>query len=175
MIHEDWLSRRYYGGDLPEAAERALHAAALDWNDEAAAEAHIIRALEVAPGRLEVHLGAYKFYFYRHRLAEALPHARACLEEAGRRLKLPADWRRVEMEHADFAGLDGEARLFLFSLLAWGYLLARLDRVEEGRAALSKVAALDPADKLGARALLRVMEQGGADDDDDDEGDSVQP
>lgn len=166
MKDEDFLTRRYYGGDLPEAAERALHAAALDWADAAAAEAHIRHALELAPGHLATHLGAYKFYFYRHRLDAALPHARACLEEAGRRLKLPADWRRVEPGHADFAGLDGEARLFLYLLLAWGYLLVRLDRADEGRAALAKVAALDAADKLGARALLRALDQSAAEDED---------
>jgi hypothetical protein len=159
MRDEDWLDRRYYGGDLPEAAERALHAAGLDWADEAAAEAHIARALAAAPDHLAVRIGAYKFFFYRHRLAEALPHAEACLAEAMRRLHLTGAWSEVDPTAADFEDVDPDARLFLFSLLAWGYLLIRLDRTDEGGQALAKVCELDPDDRLGARALLTAFDQ----------------
>ncbi|MFL5286840.1 MAG: hypothetical protein ACJ8AW_39190 [Rhodopila sp.] len=49
---------------------------------------------------------AYKFTFYRRRLAEALPYARACLSEAQRRALLPADWRDVQPSDAAFATLE---------------------------------------------------------------------
>ena len=71
MPNDAWLDRRYYGGDLPAAAERALHAVGQDWHDEAAAERHIRAALALAPDHLAVQIAAYKFFFYRHRLAEA--------------------------------------------------------------------------------------------------------
>ena len=155
-----WLERRYYGGDLPAAAERALHAAALCWHDEAAAEAHIAEALALAPGRFEVHLGAYRFYFYRHRLQAALPHAVACLADALRRSQLPADWRDLRADDAAFC-LDAPGpRLVLFSLLAAGYVLARLGREAESREALGKVAELDPQDRMSARRLLAVLDGG---------------
>ena len=81
MPNDAWLDRRYYGGDLPAAAERALHAVGQDWHDEAAAERHIRAALALAPDHLTVQIAAYKFLLYRHRLAEALPYAEACLAE----------------------------------------------------------------------------------------------
>ncbi|MDR3438621.1 hypothetical protein [Telmatospirillum sp.] len=165
MQDEEWLSRRYYGGDLPIEAERALHEAALDFSNESLAEQHVHRALQLAPGHLAVLIGAYKFYFYHHRLTEALPYAEACLAEAGRRLALPADWRAVRPSQADFASLEGWPRLFLFSLVALGYLLLRLGRVAEGEEALTQVVALDPGDRLGARALLTVVHGAGSDDD----------
>ena len=105
---DDWLNRRYYGGDLPPEAERALHRAGLDWSDEAAAEGHIQSALALAPEHLATRLGAYKFYFYRHRLAEALPHAEACLAHAARTLGLSADWRQTAPGQANFTEVDGE-------------------------------------------------------------------
>ncbi len=155
-----WLDRRYYGGDLPAAAERALHAAAFSWHDEAASEGHIQEALALAPGHLAVHIGAYRFYFYRHRLAEALPHAETCLADALRRSQLPADWRDIRADDAAFSLVEPAPRLVLFSLVAYGYVLARLGREAESRAALAKVAELDPQDRMSARRLLAVMDGG---------------
>jgi tetratricopeptide (TPR) repeat protein len=166
MQDDAWLDRRYYGGDLPAAAERALHAVGLDWQDEATAEGHIYEALALAPGHLAVQIAAYKFYFYRHRLEEALPYAQTCLAQILRRNQLPADWRDVRPEDAAFTSLEAEPRMVLFALVAYGYVLARLGRTEEGRLALTKVTELDPADRLGARRLLAVIDSGGQDGDD---------
>jgi len=163
MQDDPWLDRRYYGGDLPQAAERALHAIGQDWQDEAASEGHLYEALDLAPGHIAVQIAAYKFYFYRHRLEEALPYARACLAHTLRRNNLPADWRAVKNEDAAFSSLDAEPRMLLFSLLAFGYVLARLGRAEEGREALAKVAELDPPDRIGARRLLAVLDGAGQD------------
>jgi tetratricopeptide (TPR) repeat protein len=168
MDDEKWLERRYYGGTLPAEAERALHAVGLCWEDEAAAERHILRALALAPDHLAVHYGAYKFYYYKHRLPDALPHVEAWVGEAIRRNGLPSDWRDVTPEHADFTHFDGDPRVFLFSLRAMGWLLARLGRLDEGRAALEKVAGLDPEDQMRARRLLAVL-----DEHDDDEGEAA--
>ncbi|MFL5284160.1 MAG: hypothetical protein ACJ8AW_25010 [Rhodopila sp.] len=57
---DPWLDRRYYGGDLPAEAERALHAIGQDWQDEAVAEGHLHDALSIAPGHLAVEIAAYK-------------------------------------------------------------------------------------------------------------------
>jgi tetratricopeptide (TPR) repeat protein len=166
MDDEKWLERRYYGGDLPADAERALHAVGLCWDDEAASEAHIVRALEIAPEHLAVRYGAYKFYYYRRRLDMALPHVEAWVAEASRRNGFPDDWRAVTSEHANFTNFDGDPRLFLFALRAMGWLLARLGRIEEGRAALAQVAALDPQDQMRARRLMAILDQPDEDDED---------
>ena len=156
-VDNSWMNRRYYGGDLPQEAERALHRAGLDWGDEAKAEAHIRDALALAPDHPATRLGAYKFYFYRHRLSEALPHAEACLAHAARQLNLSQDWREVSPDQAKFTEIDEEARFYLFALMACGYLTVRLDRLAEGEAILEKVASLDPADALGAASLLKHL------------------
>ncbi|MFL5284161.1 MAG: hypothetical protein ACJ8AW_25015 [Rhodopila sp.] len=101
--------------------------------------------------------------FYRHRLREALPYAERCLAHTLRRNNLPADWRDVRPDDAAFT-LDPEPRMFLFSLVANGYVLARLGRTEEGREAPLKVADLDPEDRLGARRLLAVLDRKQEDD-----------
>jgi hypothetical protein len=165
MDDEKWLERRYYGGDLPAEAERALHAVGLCWEDEQASEAHILKALAIAPNHLAVHYGAYKFYYYRRRLNEALPHVEAWVDGAIRRNNFPEDWRDVTSEHADFNNFDGEPRSFLFALRALGWLKARLRRIEEGRIALTKVAELDAQDRMRARQLMAILDQGEEDED----------
>jgi len=168
MDDEKWLERRYYGGDLPAEAERALHAVGLCWDDERASEEHIKQALKIAPNHLAVRYGAYKFYYYRRRLDEALPHVEAWVDEAIKRNHFPSDWRAVTADDADFTNFDGEPRAFLFALRAQGWLLARLGRIEDGRAALAKVAALDPQDQMRARRLMAILDQ----PPEEDEGDS---
>ncbi len=164
MQDEEWLSRRYYGGDLPVEAERALHQAALSFADQPLAESHLRRARDIAPGHLAVSIGTYKFYLYHHRLADALPHAEACVQEAARRLDLDGDWRSVRSDQADFSGIEAAPRLFLFSLFALGYLLVRLDRGVEGRRVLEHLLVLDPTDKLGVAGLLGIIDRAGADE-----------
>ena len=166
MDDEKWLQRRYYGGDLPAEAERALHAVGLCWEDDAAAEAHIKHALALAPDHLATHYGAYKFYYYRRRLNDCLPHVEAWVKEGIKRNNLPQDWREVRATDANFNDFDGDPRLFLFAMRALGWLLAKMRRFEDGRALLSKVAELDPRDHMGARRLIAILDSHGEEEDD---------
>ncbi|BAE49404.1 Hypothetical 198 kDa protein in nifW 5'region [Paramagnetospirillum magneticum AMB-1] len=154
--------------DLPPAAEAALTEAGRLWHEEAAAEAKVKEALALAPEALATRIGAYKFYFYRHRLDEALPHARSCVAFALAALGLGEDWREVRPGDAAFVGsavtLAPLPKLLMQTLIATGYVLARLGRVEEAEAHLSKVLDLDPGDRLGAGRMLAVVRRGGVED-----------
>lgn len=156
--------------DLPEAAQAALKQAGLLWHDEAAAEAKVREALALAPDALAARIGAYKFYFYRHRLAEALPHALSCVAFALAALGLPEDWREVKPGDAAFVGsavtLAPLPKLLMQTLIAAGYVLARLGRIEEAEAHLAKVVELDPGDRLGAGRLLAAVRRGGVEEED---------
>jgi tetratricopeptide (TPR) repeat protein len=154
--------------EIPDAAKHALTAAGAAWENEATAETHIRTALAAAPEALAVRMGAYKFYLYRHRLEDALPHAHAVLELAARRLQLPHDWRDVAAHHAAFDRIEPWPRLFLQALIAIGYAHLRLGRTGEGRLALAKAIELDPHDRFGAARLLAVAERGGRDEEDED-------
>lgn len=167
MQDEQWLERRYWGDDLDVGAERALHEAGLYFSDRERALACLERAEGLAPGHLAVIIARYKFHLYRHELAEALVHALRCLSLAAARAGLPADWRLLDRESADFAGLDEAVRLYMFALLAVGYLKVRLGQ-EEGDTMLARLADLDPADRLGAGRLLELSRRGPGDGDDED-------
>jgi tetratricopeptide (TPR) repeat protein len=150
--------------DLPEPARAELALAGAAWEDEPRAEAHVRAAIALAPDALAAQLGAYKFYLYRHRLNDALPHAAVILTMAARRLQLPHDWRDVAPHHAAFDRIEPWPRLFLQALIGTGYALARLGRLDEGREALAKAVSLDPLDRFGAGRLIKVIERGGVDE-----------
>ncbi|MBK1837645.1 hypothetical protein JHL17_09480 [Azospirillum sp. YIM B02556] len=159
-VDEDWLARRYYGGDLPPAAERCLHLAAASYADGPAALAYLAGAAEAAPGHRLVDLGHYKFHFYKANLDQALVYGERMIGHAMAALGVNhADWRAVTPATADFRGLEPAPRLFLFALVAIGYLLLRSGRLESGREALNKVRDLDPDDRFGAARLIAVADR----------------
>jgi hypothetical protein len=133
-------------------------------SDVAGSEVAVLRALQLAPHDLDVRTGAYKFYFYNSRLGEAAPHAQFVVEQAARRLNVSTDWRLVQPGDAAFSSLDAAPRLFVQALVAWGYCMARLLRLDEGRSALTKAIELDPSDNFGARGLLSIISDSQSDD-----------
>ena len=165
-----WLNRNYYGGQIPAAAERELHLAARAYLDDSRAEGHLLRALEIAPDAILVHLGLYKFYFYKGRLGEAFDVAQNCLRMSADDLGLTSDWRGVSPGDAPFDSFDdARARFYLFVLKAYGYLQLRLGRYDDGRSVLHKITELDPGDKIQVKPLLDVFDRPDDYADDDDE------
>ena len=125
--------------------------------DPVAAERAVARALASAPDDFGARLGAYRFYFYNHRFAEALPHAAFLMRLVARRLNIAGDWRAVQPGDAAFEALEEAPGLYLQALIAWGYCQARLGERVEGAEAIAKAVALDPRDRFGAHRLLAVV------------------
>lgn len=146
--------------DDATAVAALLSGAAFARSDPKKSEAAVMGALAVAPDSFEARLAAYRFYFYNHRLAEALPHAADIVERMARRLNVATDWRLVRPDDATFSAPDEAPGLYLQALLAWGYASVRLGRIDEGSRALQKVFELDPGDRFGARRLLVVIAAG---------------
>lgn len=162
-----WLERACLGEALPAAAEQHLRQAGQSALDPAEAEKQLQQALAAAPRHVAVYIACYRYYFYRGRIAEALPYAELCLGAAADILGLSREWRKVDAGGADFGDFNAYAtRFYLFSLKAYGYLLMRLGRLDEGEAAMTQVMALDPADRVGAAGLLAVSRRRGWEDDD---------
>ena len=165
-INEALVTSALLGRGLPTEAEHHLWEAGLSYHLDEIAERHLREAEALAPGHAAVLIGLYRFYFYKGRLAEALDVARRCLLKAAQENSLPADWRQVRAEDAEFGRYESILpRFFLFSLKGYAYLQMRLGETEEGRLAVQKLLELDPSDKIGAKVLLRVLERMGQDDD----------
>ncbi len=161
------LAAAILGAGLPAEAERHLNLAASSYRNAEVSETHLLRAQALAPGHPAVLIGLYRFYFYKNRLPEALDVARLCLEKAADDNGLVSDWRAVDPGDAAFGDFGAALpRFYLFTLKAYAYLNMRLGDIAEGRAAVDKLLALDPSDKVGAKVLLGVVDRMGQDGDD---------
>jgi hypothetical protein len=160
----DWLELACLGGVLPPQVQEELDAAAASWHQDAVAEAHLQSAFALAPDHPAVHIGLYRFYFYKTRLREALAVAQRCLLKAAQDNRIAPDWRVVRPGDADFADYAVLPRFYLFTLKACAYLQLRLGELAQGEALLAKLRELDPADRLGGSVLTGVLARRGDDD-----------
>lgn len=162
---QDFLASIVLGEGLPEEVERLLHAAALSYDQDDVAHKYLMEARALAPTHPATLIGLYRFYFYKGRLRECLGVAESCLTRAAIDNSLPLDWRQVTPQDAAFGDYDAIApRFFMFSLKGYAYLSMRLGDFEESAAAIDKLLELDPADKIGAKVLLGVLERRGLED-----------
>ncbi|PPD44293.1 MAG: hypothetical protein CTY15_07570 [Methylocystis sp.] len=165
MAEQDFLASVVLGEGLPQEAERLLHAAALSYDQDAVALRHLMEARLLAPTHPATLIGLYRFYFYKGRLKECLSVAEACLTRAAIDNSLPLNWRDVRSKDAPFGDFDAiGSRFFIFSLKGYAYLTMRLGDFDESAAAIDKLLELDPADKIGAKVLLDVLERRGLED-----------
>ena len=157
----------YFEDELPAEAERLIAQASAEYGDPAA-ELSLLRAHMLAPENLSVLVGLYRYFFYQHRLEDALVVAERAMQLSGRHLGLPTDWNRIDEAQLGLAAANsfGLLRFYLLALKAASVVLLRLGRIAESRARLIKLAGLDSRDQLGAGKLLEVVDefQGSAND-----------
>ena len=151
------LERYHFAYNLPPETREKLKEIFAHWEESETAEALVRDIIDQTPDSLGMRIVAYRFYFYRRRCREAAHWALACLEWLSDQLHLPRDWRQVTPDMADFRHWHAYTRLWLQSLTAYSYNLARLGEDQESLAALDKVAELDPDEKLGAPGLRQVF------------------
>ncbi|TCJ11706.1 hypothetical protein EZJ19_14930 [Parasulfuritortus cantonensis] len=126
---------------------------------QAAAEALLHKAYFLAPESLVVLVALYRYYFYQHRLEDALLVGERALGIVGRRLGFPDEWSRL---HPDFLGQAvlrsmGLLRFYMSVLKATGYINLRLGRMAQGQALIEKLVELDSHDRFGGRAMLEMI------------------
>jgi len=122
------------------------------------AELPLLQAYFKAPESLNVLVALNRFYYYQHRLEDALAATCKALSVVRERVSFPENWRDLQPSHLSEApaALLTQVRLYLFTLKAAGFLHLRLDRLETSQAIFEKLVALDSLDRIGARALLEL-------------------
>lgn len=125
------------------------------------AELPLLQAFMRAPSSLNVLVALNRFYYYQHRLDEALLVSEKALVIIGTKLPFPfpAYWKDIEPD--DIARVAKEllswVRLYLFTLKSIGFLKMRLLQLDESKAIFEKLVELDSEDRMGARGLLKLV------------------
>jgi tetratricopeptide (TPR) repeat protein len=156
----DFEGENLYFEESLSAEAEALVRQAGGLYGEGDAEPPLLEALRLAPESLNVLVAAYRYYYYQHRLEDALDIADRALAVTARRLDIPLDWTLLTEAHIAQVGPAAMAllRFHLLSLKARAYLLLRLRRTEESVAILTKLVGLDEKNRLGVQQLLDLAE-----------------
>ena len=125
------------------------------------AELPLLQAYLRAPESLNVLVALNRFYYYQHRLQEALLISEKALGLIRRNIGLPENWQSLEANHISEAPKDllTGIRLYLFTLKSVGFLNMRLENLALSRSIFEKLVALDSKDRIGAKGLLELVVQ----------------
>jgi tetratricopeptide (TPR) repeat protein len=148
----------YFDETLNPEAKQCLDNAAENYGDEKA-ESELLRAYFLEPEHPMILVALYRYFYYQHRLNEALVVAERVLAVIGKRLELPRDWRDLSEGRLGSGVMISMTliRFYMLALKGAGYLELRLGNYESALERLEKVAELDSKDRLGAQALLEVV------------------
>jgi tetratricopeptide (TPR) repeat protein len=147
----------YFDESLKTEVKRCLDTAAENYG-EGQAESSLMRAYFLEPEHPMVLVALYRYFYYQHRLEEALLVAERVLRVFATRLDLPGDWHKLTEAQIGNGVLVSMTmlRFYLLALKGAGYLELRLGDYELAVERLNKVVELDSSDRLGAQALLDV-------------------
>jgi tetratricopeptide (TPR) repeat protein len=150
----------YFDEPIDPEAKRCLDLAAEEYGTEASEES-LMRAYFLEPEHPMVLVALYRFYYYQHRLKESLLVAERVLQVIGKRLDLPEQWQDLtEMRIGSGVMISMTlVRFYMLALKGAGYLELRLGDYESAQTRLQKVVELDSKDRLGAKALLEVVQK----------------
>lgn len=148
----------YFDAPLPEEAERLIDDASNHYGEECA-ELYLLRAYMLAPEHLSTMVALYRYYYYQHRLTDALVVVENAIRVSARGLSLNDDWRSVTPTQVA-AGAHrsiGLVRFYLLALKAAGFVMVRLGDFDKGADAMRKVIEHDPNDRLKTKDLLELI------------------
>jgi hypothetical protein len=150
----------YFDEPLAKDVSRLLVEASDKYGSEEA-EGLLLRANMMAPQHLMVLVALYRYYYYQHRLTDALLVAESTLAVVGRRLEFPNTWHNLREVNVGAGVMRsmGLVRFYLMVLKATGYINLRLGNFNAGKAMLEKLVELDSHDRIGGKALLDVLQQ----------------
>ena len=154
-LGEDGL---YFDEPCLQEVEALIAQAAHDYG-HVTAEQYLLRAYFLAPEQLSVLVALYRYYFYQHRMEDALIVAERALDVTARRLNLVGGWRsigHVALGEAVMRSM-GLLRFHLLALKGSAVILLRLGRLDEARLRLAKIAEIDERDVLAVAPLLAVI------------------
>jgi tetratricopeptide (TPR) repeat protein len=145
--------------DAPEVQELIKFASEL--YSRGTAELPLLKAYLRAPESLNVLVALNRFYYYQHRLSEALLISEKALVLIRVGIGFPDDWRQLEMHNINMAHKDDlcRIRLYLFTLKSIGFLHMRMENLALSRSIFEKLVSLDEKERIGAKALLDLVIQ----------------
>lgn len=155
----DFEAQGLYFEQADVAGVKELIATAAENYATGNAELSLLKAYFLAPESLNVLVALNRFYYYQHRLEEALAATTKALVVIRPTIDFPEDWRDLQLSHINEAPADllTKIRMYLFTLKAVGFLNMRLENLDLSQSVFEKLVELDSKDRIGAQGLLELV------------------
>lgn len=153
----DFEAEGLYFEQADVAGVKELIAQAAEDYSNGNAEFPLLRAYFLAPESLNVLVALNRFYYYQHRLEDALSATYKALAVIRASIDFPEHWQDLQQQHLDSTPNLTQVRLYLFTLKAVGFLNMRLHRLELSEQIFEKLISLDSKNRIGAQALMDLL------------------
>jgi tetratricopeptide (TPR) repeat protein len=155
----DFEAQGLYFEEPDVAGVKEMIATAAENYETGEAELPLLKAYFLAPQSLNVLVALNRFYYYQHRLDDALQATVKALAVIRPLIGFPEDWRDLQQSHLSDAPPVSltQVRLYLFTLKAVGFLNMRLHNLDVSQGIFEKLVELDSKDRIGAKGLLELV------------------
>ena len=142
--------------DVEPEVKQLLLLASENWEYTGLAEKYIRSALSQAGNNLDVLVGAYRFFFYKHKPATALSIAEQVLQLISTAENLPIEWSQLKLfllTHKQ----EPNIRLYLNAYAAKGLILAQLGKLTSAKEISERVREIDDSREFCATTVFEVI------------------
>jgi tetratricopeptide (TPR) repeat protein len=147
---------QYSWYDAPPEVKELLILASENWDNTELSEQYINQALAIAGKNANVLIGAYRFFFYKSKAAIALQIAERVVNMVREDENLPIEWEELKPILVT-RGQEPAIRLFINAYAGTGYLLAKLNRLEEALLITSRIKEIDSKREFCATTVFEVL------------------
>ncbi len=152
------IQDQYSWCDVKPEIKQLLLLASENWEYTGLAEKYIRSALSQAGNNLDVLVGAYRFFFYKHQPATALSIAEQVLQLISKTENLPIEWSQLKpflLTHKQ----EPNIRLYLNAYAAKGLILAQLGKLDSAKEISERVREIDDSREFCSTTVFEVITQ----------------
>ncbi|MGB5631753.1 MAG: hypothetical protein WBM44_15630 [Waterburya sp.] len=160
------IQERFPWCDVEPEVKQLMLLAGENWEYTGLAEKYIREALSKAGNNLDVLIGAYRFFFYKHKPVVALSIAQKVVQLIAKTENLPREWLLLKPILLA-CKQEPNIRLYITAYAATGLILAQLGRIEEAQEISQKVKQIDDSSQFCANTVFEVITK--SPDEDEDE------
>ncbi|HHP7229310.1 MAG TPA: hypothetical protein ACFCUY_00450 [Xenococcaceae cyanobacterium] len=150
--------------DVEPEIKQLLLLASENWENTALAAQYIQEALSKAKDNLDVLVGAYRFFFYKHQPTTALSIAQQVLKTIATQENLPTEWSQLKTILLA-RQQEPNMRLYLNAYAATGLILAQLGKIESAKLVSTRVKEIDRNRESCATTVFEVITRSPDEDD----------
>ncbi|MDJ0632397.1 MAG: hypothetical protein QNJ34_04315 [Xenococcaceae cyanobacterium MO_188.B29] len=136
--------------------KQLLLLASENWEYTGLAEKYIREALFRAGDNLDVLVGAYRFFFYKHQPVVALSIVQQVLQSIATKENLPTEWSQLK-PIVIARKQEPSIRLYLNAYAAKGLVLAQLGKLEEAKLISQSIKDIDDSREFCATTVFEVI------------------